>query len=182
MFRYLVYLIADLAMEVIAIPAAFVLPFFANKEGWLPRWLWWFQTPDNSLNGDQGWQTQHWQWRYKLPKPLCTYVGQMGWLLRNRAYGFKWTVISAPVVQKALGYRGDITIKNRDHAKAGVVHCWMNQYWQYKRITRIGQSQKCIMLNFGWQLDNYITDPTLYLTQPRALFMFSPRICAFHPD
>lgn len=39
MFRYLVYLIADLAMEVIAVPAAFVLPFFANKEGWLPRWL-----------------------------------------------------------------------------------------------------------------------------------------------
>lgn len=61
MFRYLVYLVADLAMEVIAVPAAFVLPFFANKEGWLPRWLWWFQTPDNSLNGDQGWQTQHWQ-------------------------------------------------------------------------------------------------------------------------
>lgn len=31
-----------------------VLPLFANDEGYLPSWLWWFQTPFDSLDGDQG--------------------------------------------------------------------------------------------------------------------------------
>lgn len=181
MIRYLAYLVANIAMEIISVPMAFILPFFA-RNAWLPKWLWWFQTPDNSLDGDSGWQNEHWQWRKKLPDLFCMYVGYMGWLLRNRAYGFKWTVLAATVVQDALHYEGDINIKNRDHARAGWFRVWMNEYWQYKCIRQIFGLQKCVMLNFGWQLDNYVTNPELYLTRPKALFMFSPRITAFRPD
>lgn len=179
--RYFLYLIANLFMECISIPLAFVLPFFAH-DAKLPPWLSWFQTPDNSLEGDSGWQNEHWQWRKYLPKPLCTYVGYMGWLLRNRAYGFKWSVLAAKVIQDTLHYKGDIDIKNRDHAKAGRFRVWMNSYWQYKCIWQIPGQLRCVMLNFGWQLDNYVTDPTLYLKRPKALFMFSPRITVFRPD
>ncbi|HJW26130.1 MAG TPA: hypothetical protein VJ576_14645 [Rhodocyclaceae bacterium] len=179
--RYLLYLLANLAMEAVSFPLAFVLPFFA-RNAWLPRWLWWFQTPDNSLEGDSGWQNEHWQWRKRLPKPLCTYVGYTGWLLRNRAYGFKWTAIAAPVVQADLRYKGDLGIKNRDHARAGLLRVSMDSYWQYKRVWQIPGRPRCVMLNFGWQLDNYVTNPDLHRTRPDALFMFSPRLTAFRPD
>ncbi|MBS1189059.1 MAG: hypothetical protein H6R10_851 [Rhodocyclaceae bacterium] len=179
--RYFIYLIAALAMEIVSLPLAFILPFFARNAR-LPRWLSWFQTPDYSLEGDGGWQNEHWQWRKRLSDLLCIYVGYMGWLLRNRAYGFKWSVLAAPVDQDALRSEGDLSIKNRDHAKAGWFRVWMKGYWQYKRIWQIPGQTLCVMLNFGWQLDNYITDPTLHLTRPKALFMFSPRVSAFHPD
>lgn len=178
---YLFFLVADILMELISIPLAFVLPFFAHK-AWLPKWLSWFQTPDNSLRGDYGWRTQHWQWRKCLPDLFRIYVGYMGWLLRNRAYGFKWSVLAATVDVKAITWTGDPTIKNRDHGKAGVLHVRMHIYWQYKRIWQIFNLQKCVMLNFGWQLDNYISDPGLVDKYPKALFMFSPRITAFRPD
>ena len=50
----------SIPLTVLALILAPVLPLFANSDGWLPKWLWWFQTPDNSLDGDQGWITEHW--------------------------------------------------------------------------------------------------------------------------
>lgn len=180
--RYTLYLLANLLMEdIVAVLLAPFLPVFA-RDAWLPPWLSWFQTPDYSLAGDGGWQNEHWQWRKSLPGALCTYFGYLGWLLRNRAYGFKWSVLAAPVVQSALRHEGDLSIKNRNHAKAGKLWVRMGDYWQYKQVWQIPGQTLCLMLNFGWQLDNYITDPGLYLTCPKALFMFSPRISAFHPD
>lgn len=52
----------------------------------LPKWLYWFDTPDNSLLGDSKWQVQH----------SGTYWNQVCWLYRNSLYGFKWTVLSLP--------------------------------------------------------------------------------------
>ena len=76
-----------LLVTALTFPLAFVLPFFATEQEGplnngneyglgprLPKWLSWFQTPDNSLDGDNGWKTEHWQWRFRLPAPLCTYV------------------------------------------------------------------------------------------------------------
>lgn len=99
-----------LLVTVLTLPLAFVLPFFAQRRpgtldnstrygfGWfLPGWLSWFQTPDNDLDGDQGWREEHWQWRFRLPAVLATYVGRVGWLWRNPGYGFGWEWVDAPV-------------------------------------------------------------------------------------
>lgn len=89
----------SLAFTILSMVLALVLPMFASSDGWLPRWLWWFQTADNSLNGDgnreagTGWKGAHWQFRYELPTWLCTYVGRVGWLLRNPGYGFDFDVL-----------------------------------------------------------------------------------------
>ena len=76
-----------------------ILPLFAVwKTGWcnnnlyqaeslrLPLWLSWFDTPDNSLFGDQRWEQEH----------NGGYWSQVGWLYRNSLYGFKWTVLALP--------------------------------------------------------------------------------------
>lgn len=179
--RYSLYLIACLIAESVAIPAAFILPLFA-RSGWLPKGLAWFQTPDNGLHGDRGWEEEHWQWRHRLPDLASLYITYAGWLLRNRAYGFKWSVLAAPIEEpKAYTYRGNLAIKNRDNAKAGWFFCRMGDYWQWKAVWKIPGTRLCAMLNFGWQLDNYLSDPALVNIRPRALFMFSPRISAFRP-
>lgn len=48
----LFYLPINLFVTAIAWIISPVLPLFASSDGWLPRWLWWFQTPDNSIDGD----------------------------------------------------------------------------------------------------------------------------------
>ena len=65
------------------------LPLFANKDGWLPKRLYWFQTFDASL--DWGWQggtfeasvSQHWD--------------RTRWLFRNSGYGFSYFVMGIPM-------------------------------------------------------------------------------------
>jgi len=107
--KWLLLLPVMLVVTAITFPLAFILPFFAEqKEGLLdngtktgigsrlPNWLNWFQTPDNSLEGDDGWRCEHWQWRFKLPKPLSNYVGQVGWLWRNPGYGVGRIILNAP--------------------------------------------------------------------------------------
>lgn len=69
-----------------------VLPLFADDEGYLPEWLWWFQTPFDTLDGDSGsWErhpgTGKWQ----------TYWRRVCWLWRNAAYGFDMRVCGIKV-------------------------------------------------------------------------------------
>ena len=70
--RYLAYLLASFVMQVVAWIVTPVLPLFAvRREGSmdnansygvgfrLPRWLAWFDTPDNPLEGDSNWFRNH---------------------------------------------------------------------------------------------------------------------------
>ena len=47
-------LIPSLVMSIVGRLLAPVLPIFCDEQGWLPSWLSWFQTPDNSCDGDAG--------------------------------------------------------------------------------------------------------------------------------
>lgn len=57
-----------------------VLPFFANDDGYLPGYLWWFQTPFDSLDGDSG----SWE-RHPGTDAWSTYKRRVCWLWRNSA-------------------------------------------------------------------------------------------------
>lgn len=127
----------------------------------LPRWLSWFDTPDNSLNGDE-----NFQFRYGVG-----HFQKVRWLWRNHLYGFKWTVLSAEVQQERtvvgnvdIGYQGQrfgsFTIKQPNGA------------WQFKIVKPL--FGKIFEGNFGWLLDD--------TTKQRALFMFSPRIKGIQND
>ena len=158
MTRWFVYLLAALVMEAVALLLAPVLPAFA-RGGFLPHWLRWFETVDANLYGDHGWQTEH----VKDPQ---AYWSQVRWLARNRAYGFKWTVLAAPMCLEQLTYEGDLKV-NRNNGRFGLLRVRMGAYWQWKLVRPVGFGY-CVMLNFGWLLDDF--------SQARALFLFSPRV------
>lgn len=175
----------SLAFTIIAVLLAPFLPILASNDGWLPRWLWWFQTPDNSLDGDGGWQREHAQWRYELPDPLRTYVGRVGWLLRNPAYGFEW---AGPLCARidptaAVRFIGDPWIQNRPNGKSGFCLTVIDNpdgpsFWHLYWVKAISDGY-CLNINLGWKLKTYAEDPSRRLTKPLAMFCFSPRIAAF---
>lgn len=181
--KWLLMVPAMLVISALTFPLAFVLPFFAverqgvidNGTGWgwgkyLPNWLSWFQTPDNSLDGDYGWKTEHWQWRFRLPAAICTYVGIIGWLGRNPGYGFG-VVRFDSAVPVAATYTGRQSVNDSPGVEGWcLVHA--GGLFQLVLVKRISAA-KCIYCNFGWNIKGLITDPRERYT---ATFAFSPRI------
>ena len=150
-----------LIMEIVAVLLAPILPLF-SKNAWLPDWLSWFQTPDNNLMGDEGHQAR---WLKHSP-----YMQMVAWLVRNRAYGFKWDTFGAP--RSPYRLRGTADIGNRHSYKPG----WFfiindDGFWYYKCVFPITSSY-CVQLGFGWQLDAPIFG--------RSIYMFSPRITRYY--
>lgn len=175
--RYAIYLLASLVMQVIAWIVTPLLPAFASPRlgrsdnssveavgPRLPKWLAWFDTPDNDLDGDHNWRKAN---------PEGSYLDHVRWLYRNSLYGFKWSVLSAKMDRFKILFDGDRSI-NYHTGKFGTLKVRMDGYWQWKRIAPIGKTGWCWMLNFGWLLDD--------LDQDRALFMFSPRIVRINKE
>lgn len=174
-----------LALTVLTFPLAFVLPLFATeRQGvtdnstswgwgyWLPSWLSWFQTPDNGLDGDYGWKTEHWQWRFKLPKGLCQYVGMVGWLWRNPAYGFGVERVPVPQAAILTGLVSGNPDVNDSPLVEGSFYVEMAGLWQYVYVKRITATH-CIYLNLGWNIKGALEGPQRVHI---ASFAFSPRI------
>lgn len=165
MIRWLLYLPLALLGELAAVLAAPVLPLAVGGNGKLPRWLSWFDTPDNPAIGDIGHRLR-WAGRSR-------YRQVVAWYLRNRAYGFKWDPLGAPM-REAVVVFGDI-LTSRWHT--GTLCCRAGEYWQWKRVARIPGTGYCLMLNFGWLLDDFVDGES---SQPKALYLFSPRVRRFN--
>lgn len=94
-----------------------------QKDGWLPSWLWWMQTPDNSLDGDAGWKEKYLCLNRRGDRldPLRTWLKRTLWLYRNSMYGLSIYVLGATVLP---GYRyevqGDECIGNRPLVEGAV--------------------------------------------------------------
>lgn len=115
----------------------------------LPKWLSWFDTPDNSLWGDDGWRAIHcpdWE----------SYWGMAKWLRRNRSVGFSRSVLARYVYRQGIKYEGDPYI-SVDRGQYGVfkAKCRFGA-WQYKRA--FPMFNKSIGLNFGWNIDPMVKD------------------------
>lgn len=163
--RWPLYLFAAFVMQVLAWIITPILPLFAVlRDGpWdnnsmtamghrLPRWLSWFDTPDNALEGDANWRTRN----------GIGYWSMVGWLYRNSLYGFKWSALSAPMDAAARVKTGQQAV---GWLNPGFQRIRMGKYWQWHLVKRLGPVT--INFNFGWLLNDG--------DQPRALFMFSPR-------
>lgn len=173
--RWTACLVAALIAEVLAIMLAPILPLFSSpalgpvnnysasaRELRLPDWLSWFQTPDNSLLGDAAWQASHiWP---------GSHWAMTGWLLRNRAYGFKWSVLACEVDPSSISFSGDPRV-NRNNGVTGLFRASLSGgYWQWKLVKPLIGNWG-LMFNFGWQLNEFVLSEKPGV----ALFQFSPR-------
>lgn len=165
------YLLNLVQLFVLYITSLFITPFLplfaevrmglsdnANREEYgprLPDWLKYYDTPDNSLNGDKTFQE----------KNGIGYWQKVRWLYRNSLYGFKWTKLAAPMDLDELVIEGPTDINYRG-PKFGTFRANMGEYWQYKSVKRLSDSY-CVIINLGWLLDDK--------SQKKALFMFSIR-------
>lgn len=178
---YLVYLVLvpiSLLLTLIAVVFAPLMAIFkTEQEGWLdnqaswglgPRLvkvLSWFQTPDNSLDGDATFQRLN-------PPSYCSHVK---WLWRNPAYAFALRYLNKPF---NATYQGDPTIKDNDNAKAGWCLVHANGLFQFRWVQPIGY-QRCIYVNLGWNI-MALVDPNTNPRDPyQATFVFSPRISGY---
>jgi len=177
---YIVYTLLvpiSLLLTLIAVILAPILPLFAVQKLWwcdnhsyqavgpvLP--FNWFQTPDNTLNGDATFQLLN----------GISYWAKVKWLWRNPAYSFALRYIPMPYTTSVSG---DPTIKDNDNAKAGwcVVHA--NGLFQFTLVSPIGFS-RCVYVNLGWNVRGLVDVNVNSKPQEwQATFAFSPRISGF---
>lgn len=159
--RWFLLLPFSVLMTVLAYLLAPVLPFF-SRNGWLPRWLWWFQTPDMVLDGDAAFKAKN----APFPGDVSgwrRHINQTVWLWRNPSYGFDWSVLAyTPSPENKLtviGQRimnGALVIDSPDLINGDVGHNgWyfarLGSAWQLY-ITLHYTKKHSTKFNFGWKL------------------------------
>lgn len=160
---YFLLLPCWLVMELLGKTLWPILPLFAvDRFGWgnngsewtieprLPKWLAWFDTPDNSLWGDTGWRTIH------CVDGWNKYKGMALWLLRNSSTGFSRSVLARTVYQSEISYTGDLNVTPDRPGILATLRVTAGKVWQYKKAFSI--FGKIIGLNFGWQINSMITE------------------------
>lgn len=153
--KWLLYLPASLAFDIVGRLLAPVVVLFADEDGWLPSWLWWWQTPDNSIDGDVG-HLERWG---TSTDPWPRYIRRVAWLWRNCGYGFNICILG---FKHQDGDRkeveGDPTVGDTSGV-SGV--CRWRIYrgdklvcFQYYRVHhyRIFGVWKCVRIGAGWKV------------------------------
>jgi hypothetical protein len=178
--KYVALVLLSLPINILALLLAPVLPLFAvNAYGWLdnqskegfgprlPSWLNWFMTPDNSLDGDAAFEEIN----------GTSYLAHVKWLLRNPLYAFALQYLTPTYITTVAG---DKTIKDNDGAKEGWCFATANGLFQFRYVKRIGTTNRCILINLGWNIMALVDDGVVVKPVPyQATFVFSPRISGF---
>lgn len=152
--RYIMLVIASLTADFLNLFLAPIVALFASESGWLPRWLSWFGTKDNSLDGDEGWKTEHRPFMVEDSK-IKRWANRTAWLYRNSMYGFSHSVLGV-TIQPGFAYSstGDERVSNRP-LQNGLVRRKLvsggKEYWQWYYV-RAWSDTKCVRINFGWKL------------------------------
>ena len=171
----------NLIGTILTFPLAFILGImYSTQIGWCnngtvwesgPRmwsWLSWFQTPDNSLDGDQTFRANH--------NPC--WWSKVQWLWRNPFYGFAVKYLHGT---DGMSYSGDL---HCDESHPGHLLVKGNGLFQYVLFKPM--FGKTLYLNFGWNIKalvdpGFITpdqwhDNTALIADYPATFAFSPRL------
>lgn len=153
-FKWAVRIPLDLLMAIVGRLVAPVLPFFVQENGYLPRWLWWFQTPDNTCDGDAG----HLE-RWPRSGGIWTYLRRLAWFLRNVAYGFGIDVLGVEVLptdswiiegDESAGDQSGIsgTCYRRVYRGSKLVAFHLYYVKHYRLLGR----PCCVRVSLGWKL------------------------------
>lgn len=174
--KWLFLLIFNLFMVfIVNWPLAPIIVLFAKDNGWLPNWLWWFQTDDNSLDGDDGWKNGTRPIKNETNK-FYRWINRFSWIRRNSCYGFSKEILGVKVKRSDRYYSvGNEHVGNGPLGKSGLIKRYVIRdgkpiafqiYYvrQYKRWPN-----KCFRLNLGWK----IWSPDLIVDNNRLHFTFN---------
>lgn len=169
--KWFLFLLISIPIKVLSLILAPLLPLFATKEGHLPRWLCWFDTPDNTIDGDAGFIKTH---------PISCYWSRVIWLFRNSAYGFSYSILGAQLTEVPKVQNGNIWVGNqpavsicRKTGLSGDVLITSGEYWEKYHVSQWGSSNKCNRYRIGWKLSAYVQDPKDYPLSKKAQFVIS---------
>ena len=149
--KYILLVLVDLTVSFLNFFRAPVVVLAADDSGYLPAWLSWFQTPDDSLDhdyGDKRFPGLQTGWR--------RWYSRVAWLYRNSMYGFAINVLGAKTrATDVLQTRGDVLTSNCP------IHSGWLRYDLYRDGKRIHfqfyyvkqwAANRCIRINLGWKL------------------------------
>lgn len=133
------------------------LAFFCDDEGWLPNWLNWFQTPDNSCDGDAGHRA-----RWPRDGVFWTYARRVAWLLRNVGYGFDIQVLGIEIEETdKITISGNTNIGDLSGISGKCFWLALRDekpiafQWMYvKHYKLFCKWPKCIRIGMGWKIWN----------------------------
>lgn len=153
--RYVSLVLVSILGDLLNYLLAPVVVPFASADGWLPRWLWWFQTPDNPLDGDGGYQREHRPFLVEDNR-FKRWVNRTRWLYRNSMYGFAIGVLGAKTRPgDRLKIIGSTAVSNRPITNGLVVRKLIRDgkpiYFQWYFV-RAWSETRCIRINLGWKL------------------------------
>ena len=159
----------SVAFLIVNIPLALVLPFFADHEGNLPSFLRWFQTPDNPLWGDVGWQ--------KTNPDYSTPWGMTRWLWRNPVQGLDAALRAKLPDWHIAGNNAAIILGNLDiHDGANGIAGWylmlQEDYFEFNAIVKAPGFNRCLICCFGWRLNDYGVNRGNFVFTPFRVFQF----------
>jgi len=158
------YCILDYIMQPFSfLLAPFIVWFAYPQEGYsnngsewkleprLPKLLSGFQTPDNSLYGDYGWQNIH------CPENWNNWKGMIGWLWRNRLHGFAWNTFGV-IVEEPVTYTG-VFAPSQNPVNLGTMRCKCGDAWEFKKVAKIPGTNYAVIFHYGWLLHPYVSGP-----------------------
>lgn len=174
---WLVLGVADLAMTLIAYLLAPVLPLFAIGRDSLPRWLAWFDTPDNTLDGDAGYMIWHAPFT-GMQTGWRRHINRAVWLMRNPAYGFSYRVLGARIEALPQVVSGDPYVSDsrnltigRQRGLSGHVLLRSGRCFEFYLVRQYGGSERCFRLRLGWKMLGFLNEPTAFPLGTRAQYV-----------
>ena len=141
----------------------------------LPSWLRWFQTTDNSLFGDYGWQTEH------CINYWGCYLGMVMWIMRNPAHFFRLNTLGANVLANLeVKIKGDpLTADDETRFHPGWVLITVGKYWCLYIVFPWSKGRYAD-IEFGWALRDY-SKMSKTKENKKHIFSLSPRLFAKMP-
>lgn len=154
--KWILLLPLSLFMAIFGRLIAPILPFFVQDNGYLPKWLWWFQTPFDTADGDNN----HFE-RHPGTDWWSTYKRRVAWFTRNVAYGFDMSVCGIevnpdkdkityegnPDIGDASGQSGKCFWQAHDPDGELIAFQWMYVY-HYDLL----KWHKCVRIGVGWKI------------------------------
>lgn len=160
--RYLALAVVAAVVIVINFVLAPVIPFFVNADGYLPKWLAWFQTQDAPAIGDQMFHDREMAFAKSYPAWEFHYLCALLWAMRNPGYGFmQLHGLTVREIRNFTNDGPDVDIGDAGYRLGRVIRtCEQDgkRYFDFKAAGKWNDRYGW-MVQFGWSLNGIQSDP-----------------------